>query len=92
MTAQSVASRNAPGSTSPGGLFLGFGTVFRKEVTEWVRGRGPRRRSASRSLGAAFMTLIPFIAEATGKAESAGLLSKDPTVNVLSAGAARRSP
>ena len=29
------------------------------------------------------MTLIPFIAEATHEAESAGLLSHDPTANVL---------
>ena len=34
-------------------------------------------------LGAIFMTLIPFIAEATHEAESAGLLSHDPTANVL---------
>ena len=34
-------------------------------------------------LGAIFMTLIPFIAEATQEAESAGLLSHDPTANVL---------
>ena len=34
-------------------------------------------------LGAVFMTLIPFIAKASGEAEAAGLTSMDPTTNVL---------
>ena len=34
-------------------------------------------------LGAIFMTLVPFIAQASGEAEDAGLLTMDPTTNVL---------
>ncbi len=34
-------------------------------------------------LGAIFMTLVPFIAQASHEAEDAGLLTMDPTTNVL---------
>jgi ABC-type transport system involved in multi-copper enzyme maturation permease subunit len=64
--------------------FLGFGTVFQKELTEWFR--GPRAALIILGisvLGAIFLTLIPFIAETTKDAEAAGLLTKDPTANVL---------
>ncbi len=54
-----------------------------KELTEWVRGPKALIILAVSVLGAVFMTLIPFIAEATNEAQSAGLLSHDPTANVL---------
>ena len=42
MTAQSAASCRPIKSPSRGGMFLGFRTVLRKELTEWVRGpEGP---------------------------------------------------
>jgi ABC-type transport system involved in multi-copper enzyme maturation permease subunit len=82
MTAQSsaVANRITP---APRHALLGFGTVMGKEFTEWVRGPKALIILGISVLGAVFMTLIPFIAEATNEAESAGLLSHDPTANVL---------
>ena len=45
-------------------MFLGFRTVFRKELTQWLRGPGAFIVAAVVSiLGAVFTTLIPFIAE-----------------------------
>src|SRR4029078_10494380 len=83
MTVQSTELVSAP-IASPGGRpFLGLGTVIRKEFTEWVRGPKALIILGVSVLGAVFMTLIPFIAEATHEAESAGLLSHDPTANVL---------
>jgi ABC-type transport system involved in multi-copper enzyme maturation permease subunit len=82
MTAQSsaVANRITP---APRHALLGFGTVVGKEFTEWVRGPKALIILGISVLGAVFMTLIPFIAQATNEAESAGLLSHDPTANVL---------
>ena len=83
MTAQSAALGAAsvqPGQSRP---FLGVGTVVRKELTEWLRGPKALIILGVSVLGAVFMTLIPFIAEATKDAEAAGLLSHDPTANVL---------
>ena len=83
MTVQSTELVSAP-IASPGGRpFLGLGTVIRKEFTEWVRGPKALIILGVSVLGAVFMTLIPFIAEATHEAEAAGLLSHDPTANVL---------
>ena len=47
MNAQSLALGPTTARASPGGgMFLGFGTFFRKEVRDWVRGRrGARCRS-----------------------------------------------
>jgi ABC-type transport system involved in multi-copper enzyme maturation permease subunit len=66
-----------------GGTLLGFGTAFRKELTEWFKGPKAFIVAGVSIAGAVFMTLIPFIAEATKDAEAAGLTSKDPTANVL---------
>ena len=83
MTVQSTELVSAP-IASPGGRpFLGLGTVIRKEFTEWVRGPKALIILGVSVLGAVFMTLIPFIAEATTTARDAGLLSHDPTTNVL---------
>ncbi|MFL5641973.1 MAG: ABC transporter permease [Chloroflexota bacterium] len=82
MTAQSSAVARGT-STAPRHALLGFGTVVGKEFTEWVRGPKALIILGISVLGAVFMTLIPFIAEATNEAESAGLLSHDPTANVL---------
>jgi ABC-2 type transport system permease protein len=82
MTAHSttIAAPRAAGGSGP---LLGFRTVFRKELTEWVRGPKALIILGISLLGAVFMTLIPFIAEATGEAEAAGILSKDATANIL---------
>jgi ABC-2 type transport system permease protein len=83
MTAQSVAIASSTTSTARGGMFLGFGNSLRKELTEWLRGPRVLIIAGVSIAGAIFMTLIPFIAEATGEAEAAGLTSLDPTANVL---------
>ena len=83
MTAQPAEFVSAPISTPRGGPFLGLRTVIGKEFSEWVRGPKALIILGVSVLGAVFMTLIPFIAEATEEAESAGLLSHDPTANVL---------
>ncbi|MFL5778361.1 MAG: ABC transporter permease [Chloroflexota bacterium] len=83
MTAQSTAvtPRTAP-ATSRRPL-LGFGTILRKELQEWVRGPKALIILGVSVAAAIFMTIIPFIAEATKEADAAGLLSHDPTANVL---------
>ena len=53
-------------------MFLGFRNSLRKELTQWLRGPGVLIIAGISILGAIFMTLIPFIAEATGEAEAAG--------------------
>ena len=83
MTAQSSAVAQRPASSIGNRPLLGFGTVLRKELTEWIRGPKALIVLGVSVAAAVFMTLIPFIAEATKEAESAGLLSKDPTANVL---------
>jgi len=83
MTAQPaelVSASTAPGRARP---FLGLGTIIGKEFTEWVRGPKALIILGVSVLAAIFMTLIPFIAQATSEAEAAGLLSHDPTANVL---------
>ena len=58
--------------------------MFRKELTEWLRGPKALIIAGVSIAGAVFMTLIPYIARATGESEAAGLvLTMDPTTNVL---------
>jgi ABC-2 type transport system permease protein len=83
MNAPSVAIQPAAGRDSGGGLFLGFRTVFRKEVTEWLRGRGPLIIFALATASAVFTTVIPFVVDASGEAAQAMALTRDPTTNVL---------
>ncbi len=83
MTAQPATLGSATVRSRRGRPFLGRGTLVRKELTEWVRGPKALIILGVSVLGAVFMTLIPFIAAATGEAESAGLLTHDPTTNVL---------
>jgi ABC-2 type transport system permease protein len=83
MTAESVAIRATPASQSRVGLFLGFGTVFRKEITEWLRGRAALIVGAIGIASAVFTTLIPFVVRASGEAAQGPSLSMDPTTNVL---------
>lgn len=83
MTAQSVAIRPSTSTRSRGGMFLGFGTAFRKELTEWFRGPKTLVVAGVSIAGGIFMTLIPFIAKASTEATEAGLLTMDPTTNVL---------
>lgn len=80
MTARS--STLDPGATSaPGGLFLGFGTVFRKEVAEWVRGRRALVVGVVATAAAVLSTIIPFIVPKDSPGAAA--LSMTSTANVL---------
>ena len=83
MTAQSVAAQPVRARPSRGGLFLGFGNVFRKEATEWFRGRRAIVVAIVSILSVGLTTLVPFIVRATGQASSGPPLSMDPTANVL---------
>ena len=83
MTAQpaAVTPRTIP-STGRRPL-LGFGTVLGKELREWVRGPKALIILGVSVLAAVFLTLIPFIAATSPESEAAGILSRDPTTNVL---------
>jgi ABC-type transport system involved in multi-copper enzyme maturation permease subunit len=64
---------------------LGVGTAARKEATEWLRSPKALVIAGFSIVGAVFMTLVPIIAELTHDAGPAGLITRDPTANVLSA-------
>jgi len=83
MNAQSLAlGPSTARASTRGGMFLGFGTVLRKEIREWVRGRRALVVGAIAVAAATFTTVIPFVVGASG--ETGGPpLSMDPTVNVL---------
>jgi ABC-type transport system involved in multi-copper enzyme maturation permease subunit len=83
MTANAGTITPVAAAAGPGGMFLGFGNSLRKELTEWVRGRKALIVLGVSLVGAVFMTLIPFIARATGEATQAELMTMDPTANVL---------
>ncbi len=83
MTASHIAVEATAERRTPGTTFLGFGTALRKELAEWIRGPKALIVAAVSVAGGVFMTLIPFIAEATHEAEEAGITTMDPTTNVL---------
>jgi ABC-type transport system involved in multi-copper enzyme maturation permease subunit len=83
MTAESVAIRPIVFNPGRGGMFLGFTNSLRKELTQWFRGPAALIIAGISIVGAVFMTLIPFIAKATKDTADAGLLTMDPTSNVL---------
>jgi ABC-2 type transport system permease protein len=83
MNAQSVALGPTTARASTGsGMFLGFGTFFRKEVREWVRGRRAIVVGSVALLSAVLATVIPYVVGTTG-AQTGQPLSMDPTHNVL---------
>ena len=68
MNAQSLAL--GPATTraaARNGMFLGFGTVFRKEIREWVRGRRAIVVGAVALASAILTTVISYIVGATGQ-------------------------
>jgi ABC-2 type transport system permease protein len=84
MTAPSIAIAPPVRRASRGGMFLGFGTVLRKELTEWKRGRAALIIGAVSIASAIFTTVIPFVVRASGEAAQGGPpLTMDPTANVL---------
>jgi ABC-type transport system involved in multi-copper enzyme maturation permease subunit len=89
MTAQSMAVGTTTTHRRRGGMFLGFGTVFRKEVTEWFKGPKALIVAGVSVAGAMFLSVIPLVVRATSQAAESGLehspvdLSMDPTTNVL---------
>jgi ABC-2 type transport system permease protein len=84
MTASSVAITAPIKRAERGGMFLGFRTVLRKELTEWKRGRAALIIGAVSIASAIFTTVIPFIVRASGEAAQGGpALTMDPTANVL---------
>jgi ABC-type transport system involved in multi-copper enzyme maturation permease subunit len=83
MTADTATIAPLAASAQRGGMFLGFANSLRKEMAEWFRSPKALIVLAVSISGAIFMTLIPFIARATGEATQADLLTMDPTANVL---------
>jgi ABC-2 type transport system permease protein len=63
--------------------FLGFGTLVRKEVQDWVRGRRGLIVALVSIATSIFTTLIPVIAKATTEPGQTPEFSLDPTANVL---------
>ena len=83
MNAQSLALGPATvRETTRGGMFLGFGTVFRKELREWVRGRRAIVVGSVVLASAVFTTIVQYMVGAAG-AQGGVPLSMDPTDNVL---------
>lgn len=80
MTTQSQALTPAV-TQGRGGIFLGFGTVFRKEVAEWIRGRRALIVGIVSVSSAVLGTIIPYIVPKDSPGAAA--LTMDPTVNVL---------
>lgn len=84
MNAQSLAlGPTTARASTRGGMFLGFGTVLRKEIREWVRGRRALVVGGVALASAVFTTVIPFVVGATGGTQGGPALSMDPTANVL---------
>ena len=89
MTALSVPIEPTAKRGIRNGMFLGFATVLRKELTEWLRGPKSLIVAGVSIAGAVFMTLIPYIAMLTNEAAESGaersplVLTMDPTTNVL---------
>jgi ABC-2 type transport system permease protein len=82
MTAEATTLAPVATDNRDGSPFLGFGTVFRKEIAEWVRGRRALIVGGVSIAFAALTTIIPFIVPKDSP--GAGALSMDPTINVLS--------
>lgn len=83
MTAQSPAVAVHTVSRRGAGMFLGFGTVLGKEITEWFKSPKALIVATVSIAGAVLATVVPLIMEATEPAAAAGLLTMDPTTNVL---------
>jgi ABC-type transport system involved in multi-copper enzyme maturation permease subunit len=89
MTAQSMAAADLVAHRPRGGMFLGFTTVLRKEITEWFKGPKALIVAGVSIVAAIFTTVIPFIVKATNQAAQTGaegsqfVLTLDPTTNVL---------
>ena len=83
MNAQSLALGPTTARASTGsGMFLGFGTFFRKEIREWFRGRRAIVVGLVALAAAVFTTVIQYVVGETG-ANTGAALSMDPTDNVL---------
>jgi ABC-2 type transport system permease protein len=83
MTARSLITGTMAHDRRGGTLFLGFGTAFRKELTEWSRGPKVRVVAGLSLVIAVFTTLLSIIEDATADPGELLNLSMDPTVNVL---------
>jgi ABC-type transport system involved in multi-copper enzyme maturation permease subunit len=81
MTARPMAVEPTATPGAKGAMFLGFGTVFRKEIAEWIRGRRALVVGLVSIAGAVLTTSISFIAGEAPAGEPP--LPTDPTINVL---------
>jgi ABC-type transport system involved in multi-copper enzyme maturation permease subunit len=83
MTAQTAAIVPITTSAGRAGMFLGFGTVLRKEITEWLRSPKALIVVAVSTAGAILSTLAPIIERAMLEPGQIPELGMDPTTNVL---------
>jgi ABC-2 type transport system permease protein len=79
MTTQSMAIE--PVATQGESILLGFGTAFRKDVTEWFRGRRALIVGGVSLTFSLFATVLPIFVPKDSP--GAPPLSMDPTINVL---------
>lgn len=83
MTARSIISPAGAAGRSHGAPFLGFGTAFRKELTEWRRGPKALVIAGVSTAVAVFTTLLAVIEAATVDPGEVIRMSADPTANVM---------
>jgi ABC-type transport system involved in multi-copper enzyme maturation permease subunit len=83
MTAQSQAVVTTAAPIAGRRPLMGFRTIAGKELREWTHGPKALIILGISVASALFLTVIPFVAEASGEAAGAGLLTHDPTANVL---------
>ena len=83
MNAQSLAlGPTTVRASARGGMFLGFGTFFRKEMSDWVRSRRALVVGAFVVATVIFTTVVPLMVGLSG-GNGGPALSLDPTDNVL---------
>jgi ABC-2 type transport system permease protein len=80
MTALSPAGVIPARVTGQAGILLGFGTLFRKEIADWVRSRRALVVGVATTSLAVLTAVIPVLMGGVDESES---LSLDPTANVL---------
>jgi ABC-2 type transport system permease protein len=83
MTARLTAIDAPSAAGRAGGLFLGFGNTFRKELTEWMHGPKVWVIGVLSIAIAAFTSVLTRIEQATTAPGELVGLSVDPTVNAI---------
>jgi ABC-2 type transport system permease protein len=83
MTAQIIANELSAPAATTGGMFLGFRTTFRKELSEWLHGPRVFVIAGLSVAIAIFTTMLTRIEQATVEAGAILDVTTDPTANAL---------